>query len=193
MPKGIVLTQQSVPADAAVPTIAPLASPLCAGAGAVVNYRSVEDRADYAQLQYCDAMNLAVARDLAAPSVAGVARYCCVEVQDSGASSEIAPILMIVAFCVPAARAEEVERWYVQEHAPLLLRAPGWLRMRRYQALSCSGRAWTSLALHELRSLAVLDTPERAFARSTPWRAQLEREAWFGQAGRFVYERISSV
>jgi hypothetical protein len=34
----------------------------------------------------------------------------------------------------------------------------------------------------------VLDSAERALARSTEWRAQLEKERWFAQAGRFVYE-----
>jgi hypothetical protein len=34
----------------------------------------------------------------------------------------------------------------------------------------------------------VLDSAERALARSTEWRAQLEKESWFAQAGRFVYE-----
>jgi hypothetical protein len=96
---------------------------------------------------------------------------------------------MIVAFQVPATRVAEVERWYRQEHGPMLLRAPGWLRMRRYRLHSgTGGKLWTHLALHELRDAAVLDSAERALARSTPWRAQLERESWFAQAGRFVYE-----
>ena len=84
-------------------------------------------------------------------------------------------MLMIVAFNVPTARADEVERWYRQEHAPMLLRAPGWLRMRRYEPMqSAGGPQWTHLALHELRDAAVLESAERALARSTAWRAQLD-------------------
>ncbi len=100
-------------------------------------------------------------------------------------------VLMIVAFNVPIARTDEVERWYRQEHGPMLLRAPGWLRMRRYEPIhAAGGPPWTHLALHELRDAAVLESAERALARSTPWRAQLEQESWFAQAGRFVYEYL---
>ena len=73
----------------------------------------------------------------------------------------------------------------------MLLRAQGWLRMRRYEPIHLAGGPrWTHLALHELRDAAVLESEERALARSTPWRAQLEQESWFAQAGRFVYEYL---
>ena len=128
---------------------------------------------------------------LAAAPRAGAARYTCVETQDSGVCAEQHGVLMIVAFNIPIARTNEVERWYRQEHGPMLLRAPGWLRMRRYEPIQAAGgQQWTHLAMHELRDAAVLDSAERALARSTPWRAQLEQESWFAQAGRFVYEYL---
>ena len=43
---------------------------------------------------------------------------------------------------------------------------------------------------HELRDAAVLGSAQRALARSTPWRAQLEQESWFAQAGRFIYQYL---
>jgi hypothetical protein len=43
---------------------------------------------------------------------------------------------------------------------------------------------------HELRDAAVLGSAQRALARSTPWRVQLEQESWFAQAGRFIYEYL---
>ncbi|MFT3905449.1 MAG: hypothetical protein QM718_03995 [Steroidobacteraceae bacterium] len=122
--------------------------------------------------------------------VAGAAQYGCVEVSDSGATQAPAPVLMIVAFDVPPELQPEVERWYNEEHIPLLRRAPGWERARRYQVLwQAGGPRWTSIALHELRDAAVLDSQERAYARSTPWRARLSSQAWFVAAGRFLYRQ----
>jgi len=76
----------------------------------------------------------------------------------------------------------------------MLMRAPGWLRARRFEAVRSIGvRRYTSIALHDLRDLAVLDSKERALARSTQWRARLERASWFQQAGRFVYRRLDTL
>jgi hypothetical protein len=120
-------------------------------------------------------------------------RYRCRELSDSGAVSEEAPVLVMVAFDVPPERASTVERWYIEEHIPLLCRAPGWLRARRYEMLSWSGGPrYTSIALHELRSVSVLDSAERQYARSTAWRAALVAEPWFAAAGRFIYERVTA-
>lgn len=114
-------------------------------------------------------------------------------VQDSGPFTGQAPVIMLVAFDVPEAMREEVDRWYVEEHVPLLLRAPGWMRARRYdvEAMGEGSRRFTSLAFHQLADVSVLDSLERAFARSTEWRARLEHGGtWFGQAGRWVYAGV---
>jgi hypothetical protein len=162
------------------------------GGGARAHYRALEGPPALATVDYlADLADLAAidAGEVLAAASAGVARYLCVESQDSGSYAGVHRVLMIVAFQVPATRVAEVERWYREEHGPMLLRAPGWLRMRRYRLQAgMGGKLWTHLALHELRDAAVLDSAERALARSTPWRAQLEREGWFAQAGRFVYE-----
>ena len=122
-----------------------------------------------------------------------LARYSCREMSDSGAVGAVAPVLMMVTFDVPPERASTVERWYIEEHIPLLCRAPGWLRARRYEMLSYSGGPrYTSIALHELSSVSVLDSIERQYARSTAWRAALEPEPWFAAAGRFIYERATT-
>jgi len=111
------------------------------------------------------------------------------EIDDTGPAPEPYGVLMLVAFNVPPERTEEVEAWYVQEHVPLLMRAPGWLRARRYLVKSHLGPlTWTHLAFHELRNLAVLASEERAFARSTAWRATLSSEPWFESAGRILFE-----
>lgn len=120
------------------------------------------------------------------------ARHICAEVADDVKSRDAAPILMIVAFCVPPERCSEVDEWYEIEHAPLLLKAEGWQRARRHHGIASEGNArWTHVALHDLRDLETLNSSERSFARSTQWRARLSRETWFEQAGRWVYERIA--
>jgi len=187
MSKAIILTQYSAPGIRSAAAEPPRAAPIAAGARR--RYRSLERREDLATVDYLEELWSVDAVALAVTPATGVARYACVETQDSGPRGEDHRVLMIVAFNVPTARAEEVERWYRQEHGPMLLRAPGWLRMRRYEPIQfAGGPQWTHLALHELRDPAVLESGERALARSTPWRAQLEQESWFAQAGRFIYE-----
>jgi hypothetical protein len=184
MQSGILLTQLSAPSTAA--DLASLAAP---GAEVTALYRSLEPVGGAGLVQYYSGSAWPRADALAiAP---GVARYSARQVSDTGAVAEQAAVLMIVAFDVPAERAAEVERWYAVEHIELLMRAPGWLRARRYEMeTSAGGARFTSLALHELRSVSVLDSAERAFARRTAWRAWLQREPWFEAAGRFVYQRL---
>jgi len=122
---------------------------------------------------------------------AGGAHYDLELASDTGPSDRPWGIIMLVAFDVPDAMTAEVERWYDEEHIALLMRAPGWLRARRYRVLChAGGPRWTSMAFHELSDISVMDSPERAFARSTPWRAELEKGAWFQRAGRGVFRPL---
>jgi hypothetical protein len=189
MSKAIILTQYSAPGTG--PAAAEPARAAGVGAGVRRRYRSLERPEDLATVDYLEELWNVDAVALAAVPGANIARFACIETQDSGPCDEEHHVLMIVAFNVPAARVDEVERWYRQEHAPMLLRAPGWLRVRRYEPIQAAGAPqWTHLALHELRDPAVLESAERALARSTHWRAQLEQESWFAQAGRFIYEYL---
>jgi hypothetical protein len=123
----------------------------------------------------------------------GMQAYAGELVQDSGPFEGHAPIIMLVAFAVPKHLRGEVDRWYVEEHVPLLMRAPGWMRARRYEVTQSGAkmRRFTSLAFHQLADVSVLASRERALARSTKWRARLERGgSWFGEAGRWVYACI---
>lgn len=169
------------------------------GADELACYRPQEGVADAAAgcalVQEFNPAPTAIATNSLPKPVSGVAtaRYLCTEVSDSGPAREPGPVLMIVAFDVPPALQGEVERWYSEEHIPLLRRAPGWLRARRYEVQAHGGGPhWSSIALHELRDTAVLDSAERAYARATPWRARLSSQPWFAAAGRFVYQRFQN-
>jgi EthD domain len=124
-------------------------------------------------------------------NVRGFTRYLCDETFDSGDTGEESSALYTVAFSVPGEQRAEFDGWYEDEHIPLLLRVPGWLRVRRYVVRpGGDGPPWTHLALHELRDAAALDRPERAAARDTPRRAALATRPWFRASGRRLYRPI---
>lgn len=120
----------------------------------------------------------------------GFTRYIADELSDTGAPAEAPSVLYVVAFGVPAQDAAEFDGWYEDEHVPLLMQVPGWLRVRRYRVRSgFAGTAWSHLALHELRGPEALDAPERAAARDTRRRAALAQRPWF-RSGRWTYRPI---
>jgi hypothetical protein len=126
-------------------------------------------------------------------NVLGFTRYIADELFDSGEPREEPGLLSVVAFAVPddAATRAAFEGWYGEEHVPLLLEVPGWLRVRRYVTRpGGDGPPWTHLALHELRGPEVLEHPARAAARDTPRRAALAAEPWFARSGRWQYRPI---
>lgn len=121
--------------------------------------------------------------------VRGFTRYTCEQVSDAG-EPVFGDALQVVAFTVPDADVAEFDAWYEEEHVPLLLLAKDWLRVRRYRVLDGEGGPWTHLAVHELRSVAAMDSPERARARLGPMRDALAGRPWFAESGRWVYERL---
>jgi hypothetical protein len=124
-------------------------------------------------------------------SVSGFTRFTCAELSVRGATDRGADYLSVVAFDVPEPEVPEFDDWYATEHETLLLGAPDWRAIRRYGVVSGDGGDWNRLALHELASLDVMDSPERAAARSAPMRNALAAREWFEQSGRWLYERIS--
>jgi hypothetical protein len=122
-------------------------------------------------------------------SVHGFTRFTCDRLSDTGATRE-ATHLSVVAFAVPDADVSAFEDWYETEHTPLLMRADGWLRVRRYRVLSGDGGPWTHFALHDLASAEVMDSPERAAARRGPKREALAGRPWFSESGRWLYRLL---
>lgn len=116
--------------------------------------------------------------------------FRCRQVTDSGAKPGVAAAMMLITFAVPADCNAEFEDWYASEHIPMLLKAEGWLRARRFVVTGHSNGAagWTSIAIHLMTSLDVLDSEERRLARTTPWRARFASLPWFEAAGRFLYQ-----
>ncbi|EJF56840.1 hypothetical protein BD309DRAFT_960820 [Dichomitus squalens] len=80
---------------------------------------------------------------------------------------------------------DDLNRWYREEHIPLLAKVPGWRRSRRYVLRDVGpasgtgaevlkkGRPPKYLAVHEWESPESYETPEFKHATSTPWRMRL--------------------
>lgn len=78
---------------------------------------------------------------------------------------------LLAVWWTPALGADsELDAWYDQEHIPLLMNVPGWLRVRRYSLLAGDGPRY--LALHDLCAPEALREPAHA-ATKTPWRERL--------------------
>jgi hypothetical protein len=105
-----------------------------------------------------------------------------VEIGDTG-PCEPGRYLFLVTFHVPQEDQGEFDNWYETEHVARLMEVPGWLRCRRY-AVADHGTTPTRVALHELASLAALDSPLRAAAAASDWRQELAKRPWFA-TGRF--------
>lgn len=90
-----------------------------------------------------------------------------------------APILYPVLFSVPPEGEKDFDAWYDEEHLGILLKSPHWPMCRRFKIHQPVADSWTHIALHYLRDLRALESPERDEARATPWRARLAQHAWF--------------
>ncbi|MBF2714093.1 hypothetical protein GOZ80_18400 [Agrobacterium vitis] len=97
------------------------------------------------------------------------------------------PFLYAVFFSVPADSEADFNAWYDAEHVPMLLGCAEWLGCRRYRIVSGAPENFTHIALHHLKDLSALDSPERARARRTEWRDRLASNDWFkGSYGTFA-------
>ena len=83
-------------------------------------------------------------------------------------STDPAPFMLAVAMDPDPEHVDDFNAWYRDEHMPMLLSVPGWLRVCRYEQVEGTGPRF--LALHDIQSLDVFEQPEYASAVNTPWR-----------------------
>jgi pimeloyl-ACP methyl ester carboxylesterase len=68
----------------------------------------------------------------------------------------------------------DYEKWFDEEHVPLLSKVPGWRRTRRFVTSTLEeGRELEIVGLHEYAPVNGLDGPEFKAAISTPWRNEV--------------------
>jgi hypothetical protein len=87
-----------------------------------------------------------------------------------GSGTAPAPVILTVALSVPAAAEDDLAAWYTEEHIPMLLRVPGWRRIRRFRlARGMDAPGPGLLSVHELAGPEILEDPGYRAAISTPW------------------------
>ncbi|KAI0784973.1 hypothetical protein C8Q75DRAFT_809523 [Abortiporus biennis] len=99
--------------------------------------------------------------------------------------SKPAPYTVFTSLDVKPEGVEEFNKWYDEEHIPLLAKVPGWIRTRRF-LLKEQGHIGTDakkepkpasapkyLAVHEWDSLKGFETEEYKAAMGTPWMAKV--------------------
>ncbi|PSS29598.1 hypothetical protein PHLCEN_2v2746 [Hermanssonia centrifuga] len=97
-----------------------------------------------------------------------------------------APFTVFVSIDVKPEAEDDYNKWYDEEHIPLLSKVPGWIRSRRF-ILKDSGKlgvvgktdqspAPKYLAVHEWASLDGKDSEEYKHAVSTPWRERVVKD-----------------
>lgn len=102
--------------------------------------------------------------------------YRCIDTDEPWAApwterGQFTPFLMSVALEPPPDGVQEFHDWYREEHSPMLMRADGWRRIRRYEQVEGNGPRF--MALHELESLGGYETEAYRAATSTPWRERV--------------------
>ena len=126
-------------------------------------------------------------------NVQNYSRYIGNEISDirqDGVSDDVLDEAFVYAvfFSVPDERAEEFNKWYDEEHSPMLLKCPEWKAVRRFKITDGDPQPWSHLALHYLSDAdAALSSTERDAARNTDWRKNLATEPWF-QGSSYLYE-----
>jgi len=99
------------------------------------------------------------------------------------ANQRVGPAIFHVLMAADPAVEADFTRWYDDEHVPAMLAVPGILNARRFKAVDDGAGFGVHpaqadhhyLAVYELESLDVVDTPEfRASGKRTPLREQLD-------------------
>lgn len=98
-------------------------------------------------------------------------------------SKTTAPIILLVSLSVKAEAEEDFNKWYDEEHIPMLAKAPGWVRSRRYilkdagsfgiEGSKKEGLPPKYLAVHEWTEAMDQESEEYKAATNTPWRARI--------------------
>lgn len=86
---------------------------------------------------------------------------------------------VFVSLTVKPELEDDFNKWYDEEHIPMLAKAPGWVRSRRFVLKDAGQRGVEGqkeqktppkyLAVHEWASLDAFESPEYKAAVSTPW------------------------
>lgn len=99
-------------------------------------------------------------------------RWACAQITPGDAFPPEASVALFAAIGdVPPEHEGEFNRWYDEEHLPLLAQVPGVLGARRFRASAGTPRY---VALYDLADPATPDRPEWKAANETPWARRID-------------------
>ena len=108
---------------------------------------------------------------------------------DAGVAPLSTSLIHTVRFNVPHEWLAEFDAWYEQEHVPILMAAPEWRAICRFSVLEGGPPFFNRMAIHYLSDASAFQSPVRAQARATEWRARLSKHAWFNEGVYVQYTR----
>jgi hypothetical protein len=99
--------------------------------------------------------------------------------EDGPGAARTASVILAVAMSVPEGSEDDLAAWYAEEHIPMLLKVPGWRRIRRFRLIRAldGPEPGSFLSMHELAGPEVLEDPGYRAAVSTPWRDRVVASA----------------
>ena len=99
-----------------------------------------------------------------------------------------ADVLFALWFRVPEPELGKFDKWYEEEHTPLLLDCGDWQTVRRFGGCPTAGGI-NRLVLHHLASEEALGSAARQRARATAGAGWFLAQEWFQQARKQVFRR----
>ncbi|KAK8177771.1 Alpha/Beta hydrolase protein [Phyllosticta citrichinensis] len=115
------------------------------------------------------------------------------EIQSEG--RELPFLVSAIVKLKPGADAEEFNKWYNEEHIPLLSKVPGWRQTRRFKSSTVVKplgpqdeiKEVEYIALHEFDSQENVEGPELKACADTPWTHKMKSQ-FFGSFNRRDYK-----
>lgn len=122
------------------------------------------------------------------------------QTNSSATASDFPPkFVFVFGLDVKPEKEEDLNKWYEEEHIPMLSKIPGWLRSRRYilhnNAVRGEFNVHKHMAIHDFSKSGYMETEEMKAAGSTPWRDELVKSLLGVEVRQFelfkVYKRPS--
>lgn len=92
----------------------------------------------------------------------------------------------VVGMAVNQAHEDEYNRWYDEEHIPILMRHDGWLGARRYR---CETQVCEYITVYEAAHDRLLSREARADVRSTEWSRDVLAKAFVTHTKAYFAEK----
>src|ERR1700749_493693 len=105
------------------------------GCGSACRYRALDgEKPSWLALYELDGANASDRDKSVGAGLATLDRRVYEQISEDGApAGRLAPVILAVAMSVPRGGGDDLAAWYAEEHLPMLLKVPGWRRIRRFR------------------------------------------------------------